>query len=201
MVPCMTASTAAASGGIGSSTRERTKTMRPDNDLKVNIDAFEAQRETLEKHYMGKHALFHEGEFAGSLRHVPQCGGGCRTSLRERHLLDSSGRCAERDAHPGFGGLQARSFGGRMLGRLAPSRRFNRTPDRKLTPTSRFPALTGQPIPPSRKRLPIACVAAWTTREWIGGKRSPDEIRPRRKLRIHWQEPAATEAERGAAQA
>ena len=40
--------------------------MRPDNDLKVNIDAFEAQRETLEKHYMGKHALFHEGEFVGA---------------------------------------------------------------------------------------------------------------------------------------
>ena len=40
--------------------------MRPDNDLKVNIDAFEAQREVLEKYYMGKHALFHEGDFAGA---------------------------------------------------------------------------------------------------------------------------------------
>ena len=40
--------------------------MRPDDDLKMNIDAFEAQREVLEKHYMGKHALFHGGEFAGA---------------------------------------------------------------------------------------------------------------------------------------
>lgn len=33
------------------------------DDLKANIDAFEAQLEDLEKHYKGKHALFHGGDF------------------------------------------------------------------------------------------------------------------------------------------
>ena len=82
-----------------------------------------------------------------------------------------------------------------MLGVIAPSHRFDRTPDRKPIPTSRFPALdlSANPIPPSRQRLPLACVAAWATPESIREKRSPDEIRPRRKLRIHRQEPAATE--------
>ena len=37
--------------------------MRSADDLKANIDAFEAQREDLEKHYKGKHVLFHRGEF------------------------------------------------------------------------------------------------------------------------------------------
>ena len=40
--------------------------MRSGDDLKMNIDAFEAQREDLEKHYKGKHVLFHGGEFAGA---------------------------------------------------------------------------------------------------------------------------------------
>lgn len=40
--------------------------MRSGDDLKANIDAFEAQREDLDKHYKGKHVLFHGGEFVAA---------------------------------------------------------------------------------------------------------------------------------------
>ena len=40
--------------------------MRLADDLKANIEAFEAQREDLEKHYKGKHVLFHGGKFVNA---------------------------------------------------------------------------------------------------------------------------------------